>query len=163
MEMTQPDAAAAEQPIGLYQIAKRTMSVFADSALRRKLTIAIKNMDAVPLLTISPREVEQIFYHLIQRALDAADGRAEQKLTISCSAGEQCIELLFCDTCGGMRTPPAGNALGQVLPDTDGVDGLGLGVAVVKRIVAGHGGQITVEVGPENATLRVRLPATRTY
>jgi len=163
MEMTQPDAAAAEQPIGLYQIAKRTMSVFADSAVRRKLTIAVKNMDAVPLLTVSPREVEQIFYHLMQRAIDAADGRAEQKLTISCSVGERCIELLFCDTCGGIRTPPAGTALGQVLPNTDDVDGLGLGVAVVKRIVAGHGGQITLETGPENTTLRVRLPATRTY
>jgi PAS domain S-box-containing protein len=163
MEMAHPDAAAAEQPIGLYQVAKRTMSVFAESALRRKLTIAMKNMDAVPLLTVSPREVEQIFYHLIQRAIDAADGRAEQKLTISCSVGERCIELLFCDTCGGIRTPQSGNALGQVLPDTDDVDGLGLGVAVVKRIVAGHGGQITLETGPGNATLRVRLPATRTY
>jgi PAS domain S-box-containing protein len=163
MEMAHPDAAAAEQPIGLYQIARRTMSVFAESALRRKLTIAMKNMDTVPLLTVSPREVEQIFYHLIQRAIDAADGRTEQKLTISCSVDERWIELLFCDTCGGIRSQPAGNALGQVLPDTDDVDGLGLGVAVVKRIVAGHGGQITLETGPENATLRVRLPATQTY
>jgi signal transduction histidine kinase len=163
MEMTHPDAAATEQPIGLYQIAKRTMSVFADSALRRRLTIAMKNMDVVPLLTLSPREIEQIFYHLIQRVIDAADGRAEQKLTISCLVGEQCIELLFCDTCGGIRAQPGGNALGQVLPDTDNVDGLGLGVAVVKRIVAGHGGRITLEIGPENAILRVRLPAVRTY
>ncbi len=163
MEMAHPDAAATEQPIGLYQIAKRTMSVFADIALRRKLTIAMKNMDAVPLLTVSPREVEQIFYHLIQRTIDAADGRTEHKLTISCSVSEQCIELLFCDTCGGIRPQQSPSALGQVLPNPDDIDGLGLGVAVVKGIVAGHGGQITVEAGPENVTLRVRLPATRTY
>ena len=163
MEMAHPDAATAEQPIGLYQIAKRTMSVFADSALRRKLTIAVKNMDAVPLLTVSPREMEQIFYHLIQRSIDAADGRAEQKLTISCAVGERCIDLLFCDTCGAARAQQSGSTLGQVLPDTDDVDGLGLGVAVVKQIVASHGGHMTLETGPENATLRVRLPATRTY
>jgi len=163
MEMAHPEAAATEQPIGLYQIAKRTMSVFADSALRRNLTIAVKNMDAVPLLTVSPREVEQIFYHLIQRAIDAADGRSEQKLTISSSVGEDCIELLFCDTCGGTRSRPPGPDLAHVVPNTDDLDGLGLGVAVVKQIVAGHGGQITVEVGSENATLRVRLPTTRTY
>jgi PAS domain S-box-containing protein len=163
MEMAHPDAAATEQPIGLYQIAKRTMSVFADIALRRKLTIAMKNMDAVPLLTVSPREVEQIFYHLIQRSIDAADGRAEQKLTISCSVGKRYIELLFCDTGGGTRPQSAGNTIGQVPPDTNDLDNLGLGVAVVKGIVAGHGGQITFETGPENATLRVRLPTTRTY
>ncbi|RPJ39421.1 MAG: PAS domain-containing sensor histidine kinase [Planctomycetaceae bacterium] len=163
MEMTHPEAAAAEQPIGLYQIAKRTMSVFAESALRRKLTIAVKDMDAVPLLTISPREVEQIFYHLIQRVIDAADGKVERKLTINCSVGERCVELLFCDTCDGIRAQPAGNVLGHVLSDTNDIDSLGLSVAVVKRIVTGHGGQITLEIGPENATLRVRLPATRTY
>ena len=163
MEMAHPEAAAAEHPIGLYQVAKRTMSVFAESALRRKLTIAMKNMDALPLLTVSPREVEQIFYHLIQRSLDAADGRTEQKLTISCSVGEQYVDLLFCDMCGGIRTQQSGYALGEALPNTDDVDSLGLGVAVVKRIVAGHGGQITIEPGPENATLRVRLPTTRTY
>ncbi len=156
MEMAHPEAATTEQPIGLYQIAKRTMSVFADNALRRKLTIAMKNMDAVPLLTVSPREVEQIFYHLIQRAIDAADGRAEQKLTISCSVGERYIELLFCDTCGG-------NPLGQGPLNTDDVDGSGLGVAVVKGIVTGHGGQISLETGPGNATLRVRLPTKGTY
>ena len=163
MEMAHPDATATEQPIGLYQIAKRTMSVFADRALHRKLTIAVKNMDAVPLLTISPREVEQIFYHLIQRVIDAADGRTQQKVTISCSVGERCIELLFCDTCGATRTQPPGSAPGQAVPNTGNLDDLGLGVAVVKQIVAGRGGQITLEAGPENATLKVRLPMTRTY
>jgi PAS domain S-box-containing protein len=156
MEMAHPEAAAAEQPIGLYQIAKRTMSVFADSALRRKLTIAVRDMDAVPLLTVSPREMEQIFYHLIQRSIDAADGKAERRLTISCSVGKGYIELLFCDTCGG-------TAVDHALLNADDIDGPGLGVAVVKGIVVGHGGQITIETGPENATLRVRLPATRTY
>ena len=163
MEIAHPDAPAVELPVGLYQIAKRTMSVFAESALRHKLTIAVKNMDSVPLLTISPREVEQIFYHLIQRTIDAADGRVEQKLTISCSAGERCIELSFCDTCGGIRTQESGDALGGVLPEAEDVDGLGLGVAVVKRIVAARGGQVIVEAGPGNTTLRVRLPARRTY
>jgi len=55
------------------------------------------------------------------------------------------------------------DALGEVLPETEEVGGLGLGVAVVKRIVAGHGGQVLVEAGPGNTTLRVRLPARRTY
>jgi signal transduction histidine kinase len=72
MEIAHPDSVAVEQPVGLYQIAKRTMSVFAEDAQRRRLTIAIKGMDIVPLMTISPREVEQILYHLIQRAVDAA-------------------------------------------------------------------------------------------
>ncbi len=160
MEITQSEATAAEQPVGLYQIAKRTMSVFADAALRRKVTIAVKNMDVVPLTTVSPREVEQVFYHLIQRALDAADGAAERKLLISCAADKGFVELSFCDACGSIRAVETGPDL---LGEVDNVDGLGLELAVVKGIVAGRGGQVTVEAGQGNTTVKVRLPASRAY
>jgi signal transduction histidine kinase len=164
MEITHPDAAAAEQPVGLYQIARRTMSVFADSAQRRKLTIAVKEMDMVPLTAIPPREVEQIFYHLIQRALDAAGGDVEHKLVISCTAGEGHIELSFCDTCGGLGLKESERALDSAFGTLDAVDDLGLGLAVVTRIVAGYGGQITAGIGPDNTTtFRVRLPVKRVY
>jgi hypothetical protein len=47
--------------VGLYQIARRTTRVFAEDAQRRRLTIAVQDMDIVPLMAMSPREVEQIF------------------------------------------------------------------------------------------------------
>ena len=37
MEIAHPDSAAAEQPVGLYQIARRTTRVFAEDAQRRRL------------------------------------------------------------------------------------------------------------------------------
>jgi signal transduction histidine kinase len=150
--------------VGLYQIARRTVSVFADSAQRRKLTIAVKEMDIVPLTVIPPREVEQIFYHLIQRVLDAAGGDVEQKLVISCTAGEGYVELSFSDTCGGFGPKEPEHALDSAFGGLEAVDDLGLGLAVVKRIVAGYGGQITAAAGPDNmTTLKVRLPVKRVY
>jgi signal transduction histidine kinase len=164
MEITHPETAAPEQPVGLYQIARRTMSVFADSARRRKLNIAVKEMDIVPLTAIPPREVEQIFYHLIQRALDAAGGDVEQKLVISCALGQGYIELSFCDTCGGLEPKGPEHAFDPTFGGLEAVDDLGLGLAVVNRIVAGHGGQITAGTGPDNTTtFRVRLPVKRVY
>jgi signal transduction histidine kinase len=164
MEIAHPGAAATEQPVGLYQIAKRTMGVFADSAQRRKLTIAVKEMDIVPLTAIPPREVEQIFYHLIQRALEAARGDVEHKLIISCTAGEGHIELSFCDTCGGLAPKEAERAFDPASGDLTAVDDLGLGLAVVKRIVASCGGQITAGLGPDNTTtFKVRLPVKGVY
>jgi len=164
MEIAHPDSAAVEQPVGLYQIARRTMSVFAEDARRRKLAIAIKDMDMVPLVAISPREVQQIFYHLIQRAVDAAEGDAEHKLVISCSAQEGHVDLSFCDTCRGSQAEPSERAPDSVLEGFEAVQGSGLGLAVVKRIVVGYGGQVTVDAGPGNTTtVRVRLPAKRVY
>jgi C4-dicarboxylate-specific signal transduction histidine kinase len=104
--------------------------------------------------------VEQVFYHLIQRAIDAADGTTERKLLISCAADKGFVELSFCDTCGGIRAVEAGHDL---LGEVDNVDGLGLGLAVVKGIVAGRGGQVTVETDQGDTTVKVRLPASRAY
>jgi signal transduction histidine kinase len=147
--------------VGLYQIAKRTMRVFAEDAQRHRLIIAIKDMDVVPLMAMSPREVEQVFYHLIQRAVDAAEGDTEHKLVISCSAKEGHIDLLFSATC---RAAPSGHDLDSLLEDSDAIRSSGLGLAVVKSIVVGYGGQITVEAGPQSATtFRVRLPVKRIY
>jgi hypothetical protein len=52
---------------------------------RRRVTIAVKNMER-PLTTDHPRWSRS--YHLIQRATDAADGAAQQKLLISCAVGK---------------------------------------------------------------------------
>jgi C4-dicarboxylate-specific signal transduction histidine kinase len=164
MEIASPGPAAAEQPVGLYQIARRTMSVFAESAQRRKLTIAIKDMDVVPLMAIPPREVEQIFYHLIQRAIDASAGDTAHRLIISCSTGEGYIDLLFGDTCSGIQPGLPERGFDSVTPGIEGAGGFGLGLAVVNRIVAGYGGQLTVDTGSGNTTtFRVRLPVKRTY
>jgi signal transduction histidine kinase len=147
--------------VGLYQIAKRTMSVFAEDARRHRLTIAIKDMDIVPLMAMSPREIEQLFYHLIQRAVDAATGDAEHKLVISCSAEEGHIDLRFSDTC---RAVPPEQGSDSILESSNTIRRSGLGLAVVKNIVAGYGGQITAEAGPQSTTtLRVRLPVKRIY
>jgi hypothetical protein len=59
LSIAHPGAAGTEQPVGLYQIARRTAGVFADSARRKRLTIAIKEMDIVPpLMAVSPRGIE---------------------------------------------------------------------------------------------------------
>ncbi len=164
MDLARPGSAPSEQPVGIYQIAKRTMSVFAESAQRRNLLIALKDMDVVPLMAVSPREVEQIFYHLIQRAVDAARGDAEQKLIIDCSVRKGYIELLFVDTCEGLQ-PGQREHPGDPIPrNLEEMDGWGLGLAVVKRIVTDHGGQVTVELPSEDTTIfRVRLPTRQIY
>jgi signal transduction histidine kinase len=164
MDLAHPGVPAAEQPVGIYQIAKRTMSVFAESAQRRNLVIAIKDMDIVPLMAISPREVEQIFYHLIQRAVDAANGTMEQKLIIDCSVNSGYVELLFVDMREGLEHGPLEHAGDSIPHDLEEVEHWGLGLAVVKRIVTDHGGQVTVEIPSDGTTIfRVRLPTTQVY
>ncbi|MCU0914520.1 MAG: PAS domain-containing sensor histidine kinase [Planctomycetes bacterium] len=159
MEIAHPDTAAGTQPVGLYQIARRTMSVFANDARRHKLEIAVKDLDAMPLMAVSPREVEQIFYHLIQRAVDAAKGAAQHRLVVRSLSGPGHIDLLFSDTCGAI---PPGSTLDSLLMADQVIHSSGLGLAVVRNIVACHGGQVTVDVAEDaTTTFRVRLPVQK--
>lgn len=155
-ETTQPTAPAGARPVGLYQIARRMMGVFAESAAARGLTIAIKDLDVAPLMPIPPREVEQVFYHLIQWAVDAAEPGRRQSLTIRCATAPDRIELRF--SCGGLAG--RAHASASDTPFDGGRDaGQGLGLAIVRRIVEDHAGAIRRDALPAGGTtFTVSLP-----
>ena len=85
--IAQVPGTAAAGVVDLYQIARRMMDVYARSAGRSNLTIAIKDIDVIPHIAISGHELEQVFFVLIQNAIDAADPDKKQNLTISCNVG----------------------------------------------------------------------------
>ncbi len=47
------------------------MTVFAQSAKSVNLNIALKDMSFVPFMSMTAREIEKIFFILIQNAIDA--------------------------------------------------------------------------------------------
>lgn len=164
LDIAHANSGVTKRPLGLYQIAKRTVSVFADSAQRKRLVIAVRDIDIVPLMGVSSREMEQIFYHLIQRAVDAAGGQQPQKLVIGGSASAGQLELVFSDTCGADQPQQPEHPFSPILSDSAGIGSGELGLAVVQQIVAEHAGEITMEVLPDGTTIiRVRLPVERVY
>jgi two-component system sensor kinase FixL len=146
-------------PVDIYQVAKRVMAVFAQSAKRANLSIAIKDIRFLPFMSMTVRELEQVFFILVQNAIDASDISKHQKLTISCSIGDKAIELLFSDTCGGIE-PEKLQYLFEPFFTTEPDDKeTGLSLAIAKRIVCGHGGEITAESRPgRGTTFHVKLP-----
>ena len=118
----------------------------------------------MPLMTVSAREMEQIFYHLIQRALDVAGRDGRQKLTIGCSTFDGRIELTFCHACEGSRPGIPKRELDPVRHGMEGVGSGGFGLAIVRQIVGEHGGEIADETQADGTViLRVRLPVRRVY
>lgn len=150
-------------PVDLYQIAKRMMEVFAQSAQRANLKIAIKDIDVVPHTSLSVRELEQIFYILIQNAIDAADIDKKQKLTISCHTDTEQIELWFSDTCGGIEPEELQHIFKPFFTTELNAKGTGLGLTIAKQIICAHGGKITAksQVG-KGITVYVTLPIEQT-
>ena len=150
---------AAVQQIGLYQIAKRMASVFAQSAHQANLTICIRDMSVVPYLSITPGELEHVFLTMIENAIDAAGTIEHQKLHISCREDDGNIELLFEDTCRGIAPEDMRRIFEPLFSSKSRTLKAGMGLAIAKRIVETHGGTITAEsqIG-KGSTFRVILP-----
>ncbi|MFH1717587.1 MAG: ATP-binding protein [Planctomycetota bacterium] len=151
-------------PVDIYQIAKRVVLVFGQSAKRANLKIALKDMPFVPFMSMTARELEQIFFTMIQNAVDAADPDRTQKLVITGHCSERQVELRFADTCGGIEPGKLQNVFDPFFVAGPGARKTGFGLAIAKQIVRTHGGNIVAESEPgQGTTFHVTLQAQRIY
>ena len=135
------------------------MAVFAKGAQRVNLTIAVKDLDTVLNLSIPSRQVEQVFFILVQNALDSASVNKDQRLTISCHHGDEQVELRFSDTCGGIEEAKVQHIFEPFFTGAAAANTAGLSLTVAKQIVCDYGGDITAESQLGQGTiLRVIFP-----
>lgn len=151
-------------PVDIYQIAKRVITVFAQSATNVNLNISLKNMSFVPFMTMTAREIEQIFFILIQNAIDSADSYKKQKLIISCEFEDKQIEIRFKDTCGGIEPQRLKNIFKPFFTGEPDSRNKNFNLAIAKEIIRTHDGDIIAEsrLG-EGTTFRVIIPVQHIY
>jgi signal transduction histidine kinase len=151
-------------PVDIYQIAKRVMTVFAQSAKSVNLNIALKDMSFVPFMSMTAREIEQIFFILIQNAIDTADPGKKQKLIISCELQDKQIELRFADTCGHIEPQRLQHIFEPFFTGEPDAKEKNFDLAIAKEITRTHDGSITAESQPDQGTtFRVILPVQNVY
>ena len=86
----------------------------------------------------------QVFSHLVSNALKFTDGKAPA-ITIGCEDYPEYYRLIISDNGIGIEPRFQEKVFGlfnQLNPD---IDGTGIGLALVKRIVEVHGGEIWIE------------------
>jgi signal transduction histidine kinase len=111
----------------------------------------------VPLIDAYAGELNQVWTHLIDNAIDAMG--ATGKLRVSTRALDDGVVVEIGDTGPGMPEDVRAHAF-EPFYTTKGVgEGTGLGLDVARRVVVErHGGEITIESRPDETVLRVRLP-----
>ena len=151
-------------PVDIYQIAKRVMTVFAQSAKSVDLNMALKNMCFVPFMSMTAREIEQIFFILIQNAIDAADPDKKQKLIISCEFQDKQIELQFADTCGYIEPERLQHIFEPFFTGEPDAKEKNFNLAIAKELIRTHDGKIVAESRQDQGTtFRVILPVQHVY
>jgi two-component system sensor histidine kinase PilS (NtrC family) len=109
-------------------------------------------------LYADPDQISQVFWNVARNALKAMAGGG--KLTVSGAMDEEEFRLVFRDTGSGMSVEARTELFQPFSSFFD--DGVGIGMAIVYRIVEDHGGDIQVNSElREGSTITIRLPRGR--
>jgi PAS domain S-box-containing protein len=94
-----------------------------------------------PKIKMDVEKMKRVFYNLVKNAVDAMSKGG--KLTITSRESDGNVELAFADTGIGMTKEIMGKLCTPFF--TTKARGMGLGLAICKRIIEAHGGKISVE------------------
>ena len=133
------------EPVDLYPMVKRMIAVLNESARKVHLSLHCQDMDIIPSLVMPKKELEQIFFIMMQHVIDSADSRQPQSLTMRCRQIDDHIQLLFCDTCGEIPPEQLENLFDPLQAAQGQIKGNGMGLAILHRLVGNYGGKVTVD------------------
>ena len=109
----------------------------------------------VPKLAIDPALMEQVFINLLSNAAQASE--PDQPIKVATRRTENGVQVSVTDHGSGIPPDKLETIFNPFF--TTKQDGVGLGLAIVSKIVAGHGGKMTVDSEPgRGSTFRVCLP-----
>jgi len=141
-------------------------AVFEDA--RQNLELLIEERDAtvlaedLPTVEADPDQLGQVFQNLVKNAIEHADEGDPPRVEVSATAGEDVHEFAVADDGPGIEAGQEENIFEIFSKGSrreDG-EGTGIGLAITKRIVERHGGDIWVEsTEGEGATFRFSLPS----
>jgi signal transduction histidine kinase len=148
--------------VDLKAVAGRTVQLLSESARQAGMTLRFEDMDELPPAYSSEKDLEQLFFALIENAVQAADGKKSRQLIISGAVKNEHIELRFSDNCGGIAPENLDRIFEPFFTTRSASEGTGLGLCVVKQIVSRTGGKVRVESkAGKGTTFFVTLPINK--
>lgn len=145
-------------PIPLNVCAEITgiVEMFREEAGKKGIGIETISSDGAIKISADKFSVERVFKNIIRNAVEAMSEGGT--LRISVTSSYDSVDIRFRDTGPGIPGDKIENLFTE-FTTTKGT-GLGLGLAISKRIIDAHHGTITIESEPgKGTTVTIRLPA----
>jgi PAS domain S-box-containing protein len=135
------------RPVDLNQVVRDVLALARSDLITRNVSVITQLNSQVPLVLADPVQLQQVLLNLIVNACEAMSGSppAERRLTITTRPVDEgrAIECAVADRGSGI---PSGDAERIFQPFvTTKKQGLGLGLAICRSIIEGHGGRLWAE------------------
>ena len=121
--------------ISIDSIAGKMAQMLKARAEHAGVTIKYKGLDELSSITFDENALEQIFFILIQNAIEASDGTGARKLIVSGRTEGENILLSFLDNCGGVSADIESRILEPFFTTKESTHGMGFGLEIIQRIM----------------------------
>lgn len=108
--------------------------------------IIVEETSSIPLIKLDPDKIKEILINLLDNALKySVSAKGESKVYVSCRLENNFIKIIVRDTGPGIPQKELENIFERFFRGdsrSQKVEGVGLGLAIVREIVNAHGGKI---------------------
>jgi len=137
------------------QVLESVMRLLDTQARKAGVSFSVRDEPNLPEVECDPEQLRQVMLNLCMNAIQAANDRG--KVEITASARGNSVGISVADNGPGMSPEVASRIFEPFF--TTKPDGTGLGLAVARTIVEGHGGRIGLEPNsPNGARFQIELP-----
>ena len=149
----QPEVEKKCEP--LHPLIRKTLLLLQPSLLKNSIDVVLDVSDPDPIMEMDEKLMRKMMLHLIRNAADAMpDGGT---LTITVRHQKGWVTIAFADTGVGIPEALRERAVDPFF--TTKTYGTGLGLALVEKIVASHGGNFSLTKKPDGGMeARINLP-----
>jgi signal transduction histidine kinase len=154
---SQLDRALVTTELDVRQGLTDTLTVMSHALRDRRVTLRQEHAADLPQVRGVTVELNQVWLNLIDNAIDAAGPGGTVTLRTRAHANGVLIDVE--DDGPGISPDLVWRVFEPFFTTKPVGEGTGLGLDLVRRVVMGHGGDVTVQSAPGRTVFQVRLPA----
>ncbi|MBN1581286.1 MAG: HAMP domain-containing histidine kinase [Anaerolineae bacterium] len=150
-----------KEEIDFALVLQETIAPLEMMAQTRQMVLRVQMPDRLPCIWADKERISEAMYHLVHNAIKF--NRPQGQIEISCAADQEVIRFQVTDTGSGVEAEKLETIWDSFSQSADtlrrGVEGLGLGLALVKYIVSAHGGEVWANSRPnQGSTFGFQIP-----
>jgi PAS domain S-box-containing protein len=159
LKSTRAPKSKPKKEINIQSIAEKTIALFRAQTNPLPLEISLSNLSSLPNILCVEEEIEEVFFVLIQNAIQAVTTERNCYLKIIGSLGKDSITIEFIDNCKGIEAEDLNSIFAPFHTTKEIGVGTGLGLHIIKELIEKNGGSVKVNSEWNNgSTFTVVIP-----